>query len=68
MTTPTQVKRPTARHISTERSTYGGLHIIYEINGQYFEHFRYFFYTKPEAERLARQEARQIADSYFIEA
>jgi len=63
-----QRTRPSAEHISTERSLYGGLKITYLINGTHYSSYRYFGYNQAEAERLAYMEARQEAGSYFIEA
>lgn len=56
--------RPTAEHISTERTIYGGYRITYLVNDT-FEPLHYHGYTRAEAERLAKQDARKLAEQLF---
>ena len=56
---------PTAEHISTSKGIHGGFCITYLVNDT-FEQLRYHGYTRAEAERLARRDARKLADQIFI--
>ena len=58
--------KPTVEHISTSKSIYGGYAITYLIDNTY-ETFRYHGYTKAEAEKLAKIDARKTAEQYYIQ-
>ena len=55
---------PTAEHISTSKALHGGFCITYLVNDT-FEQLRYHGYTRAESERLAKQDAKKLAEQIF---
>jgi len=59
-----QTGHPTVEHIGTERCLYGGWRVTYLIDDT-FEQLYYHGYTRAESERLAKQDAKKLAEQIF---